>query len=179
MVFFASSSSSSNSSSFSSDDEVLYDMDQEATMLFHVRFIVCIYGDLFIAIEMEEGGGHFVDPTNSVQDVLITLQSTPTLFKNQTNFIATDLEDLASIMAPTIISHAQFTGETPIVSRRPSKLSLEQQFLNFVFFFKHDNVTTYDFFMWNWAKSSMCTDVFFISSCINFTLVDEICWFIA
>jgi hypothetical protein len=80
-------------------------MDQKGTMLFHVRFIVCIYGDLFIAIEMEEGGEHFVDPTNSVQDLLITLQSTPTLFKNLTNFIAVDFEDLASIMAPTIISH--------------------------------------------------------------------------
>jgi hypothetical protein len=122
-------------------------MDQEATMFFHVRFIVCIYGDLFIAIEMEEGGGHFVDPTNSVQDVLITLQSTPTLFKNLTNFTTINFEDLASIMAPSIISHAQSTSETPIVSRRPSKLSLEQWFLNFVFFFKHDNVTTYDSFM--------------------------------
>jgi hypothetical protein len=97
MVFFVSSSSPSNSSFFSSDDEVLYDMDQEATMFFHARFIVCIYGDLFIAIEMEDRGGHFVDPTNGVQDVLITLQSTPTLFKNLTNFTVVDFEDLHSL----------------------------------------------------------------------------------
>jgi len=46
--------------------EVSYDMDQEATMFFHAWFIACISGDLFIAIEMEEGGGHFVDPTIGV-----------------------------------------------------------------------------------------------------------------
>ncbi len=48
-------------------------MDQEATMLFHARFIAYTFGDLFTTIEMEEGGGHYVDPTNSVQDVLTTL----------------------------------------------------------------------------------------------------------
>ncbi len=38
-------------------------------MFFHARFIACIFENLFIAIEMEEGGGHFVDPTTGVQDV--------------------------------------------------------------------------------------------------------------
>jgi hypothetical protein len=66
MAFLASFTFSSNSSSISNDDEVLYDMDQEATMFFHVKFIVYIYGDLVIAIKMEEGGGHFVDPTINV-----------------------------------------------------------------------------------------------------------------
>ncbi len=73
MVSFSSSSSSLNLSSFSSDDEVLYDMDQMASMLFHVGFITCTYGDLFIAREMEEGGGHSMDPTNGVWDMLATL----------------------------------------------------------------------------------------------------------
>jgi hypothetical protein len=31
-------------------------------------------------------------------------------------------------------------------------------------------------FMWNWAKSLKCDDVFIISSCINSTLVDVIHW---
>jgi hypothetical protein len=73
MASFSSSNSSLNSSFFSNDDEVLYDMDQNASMLFHVGFIACTYGDLFTATEMEEGGGHFVDPTNGVRDVLATL----------------------------------------------------------------------------------------------------------
>jgi hypothetical protein len=81
-------------------------MDQKATMFFHAWFIVCTFRDLFTTIEMEEGGGHSVDPTIGVQDVLTTLQSTPTLFKNPTNFTTTKFEDLTSIMVPTIISHA-------------------------------------------------------------------------
>jgi len=107
MAFSSSSNFSSNLSFSSNDDEVLYDMDQEATMLFHAGFIICTSRDLFIATKMEEGGGHYVDPTISVQlDVLTTLQSTPTLFKNLTNFTTTKFEDLTSIVVPTIISHA-------------------------------------------------------------------------
>jgi hypothetical protein len=48
-------------------------MDQEASMLVHVGFIDFIFGDLFTTTEMEEGGGHSMDPTNGVQDVLATL----------------------------------------------------------------------------------------------------------
>jgi hypothetical protein len=95
----------SNSSFFSSDDEVLYDMDQEATMLFHVGFIVYTSRYLFTTIEMEEGGGDSMDPTNGVQDVLTMLRSTLTLFKNVTNFIAIKFEDLTSIVVLKIISH--------------------------------------------------------------------------
>jgi hypothetical protein len=48
-------------------------MDQKAIMFFYVGLIACTYGDLFTATKMEEGVGHFVDPTNGVQDVLATL----------------------------------------------------------------------------------------------------------
>jgi hypothetical protein len=106
MASFSSFNSSSNSSSFSNDDEVLYNMDKEATMLFHAGFIACIFGDLFTATKMEEGGGHFVDPTTSVRNVLATLQSTQALFENLINFIPMEFEDLASIVVLIIISHA-------------------------------------------------------------------------
>ncbi len=76
-------------------------------MLFHVGFIACTLRNLFTAIEMEEGDGHFVDPTNGVQDVLATLRSTLALFKNLTNFIATKFEDLASFVMLTIIFHVR------------------------------------------------------------------------
>jgi hypothetical protein len=52
----SSSSSSSNSSSSSSDDEVLYDMDQEVIMIFHVGFSACTFGDLF-KLGNRNGGG--------------------------------------------------------------------------------------------------------------------------
>jgi hypothetical protein len=119
---------------------------------------------------MEEESKHFVDLTTNAQDVLATLGSTPILFKNLTNFTTTEFADLASIVVPIIISHARSIGETPIVSRRPSKLSLEQHLFNFVFLFKHYNFTKYDFHV-EMAKSLVCTnDVLFISSYIDLHL---------
>jgi hypothetical protein len=41
---------------------------------------------------------------------------------------------------------------------------------------KHDNVTMYATFMWNWLKSTLCDDAIFIASCINHALEDEIQW---
>jgi len=41
---------------------------------------------------------------------------------------------------------------------------------------KHDNVTMYAAFIWNWSKSPLCDDAIFIASCINYALEDEIQW---
>jgi len=64
--------SSSSSSSFS--NSIFFQVMMKSCMtwikrlqcFFHVGFIACTSRDLFIAIEMEEGGGHFVDPINGV-----------------------------------------------------------------------------------------------------------------
>jgi hypothetical protein len=54
--------------------------------------------------------------------------------------------------------------DAPMVMGRPSRLVLKQWFLCFMLFMKHTNITIYDAFMWNWAKSSLCEDVIFIAS---------------
>ncbi len=41
---------------------------------------------------------------------------------------------------------------------------------------KDDNITRYDYFMWNWSKSFMCDDVLFISSYINASIANKIHW---
>ncbi len=41
---------------------------------------------------------------------------------------------------------------------------------------KHDNVTMYVAFMWNWSKYALCDDAIFITSCINHAFEDEIQW---
>jgi hypothetical protein len=41
---------------------------------------------------------------------------------------------------------------------------------------KHDNVTKYDAFLWNWSKSAINDDGIFIAFCINSTITDEIRW---
>ncbi len=43
---------------------------------------------------------------------------------------------------------------------------------------KHDNVTKYDAFLWNWNKSAINDDGIFIVSCIISAIVDEIRWLI-
>jgi hypothetical protein len=56
-----------------------------------------------------------------------------------------------------------------------SKLALKQCLLNSISFMKHDNVTKYGAFMWNWSKSAINDDGMFITSCINYVVVDKIC----
>jgi len=43
-------------------------------------------------------------------------------------------------------------------------------------FMKHDNMTKYDAFVWDWSKSAINDDGIFIASCKEFAIVNEICW---
>ncbi len=116
----SSSSSTSSHSSSSSSDDILYDMDEEATMLFQCELVAWSVQDFFNSHEMEGGSGQSMDPTIGVQNVLATMHATPTLFKNLTNFIAIEFEELASFVVPsTIISLASSTFEDYLMTRRP------------------------------------------------------------
>jgi hypothetical protein len=53
-------------------------------------------------------------------------------------------------------------------------LTPKQHLFNFILYMKHDNVTKYDGFLWNWNKSAMNDDDIFIAFCINSTIADEI-----
>ncbi len=44
---------------------------------------------------------------------------------------------------------------------------------------KHDNVSMYDEFVWNWSKNVVCDDAIFIASCINDAIGNDIWWPIA
>jgi hypothetical protein len=67
-------------------------------------------------------------------------------------------------------------GEVLVVLGKLSKLTLEQHFLNFILYMKHDNVIMYVAFMWNCSKFALCHDTIFIASCVNYALEDEIQW---
>jgi hypothetical protein len=125
-------------------------------------------------MDLEEGGGQFVDPNIDVQNVSMTMQATPCLFKSLTNFNLTEFEELAQLVVPTIIGHVRSIGEPHHISKQLSKLTLEQHLFNFKLYVKHDNVTKYDAFLWNWSKSAINDDGIFIASCINSAIVDEI-----
>ncbi len=49
-------------------------------------------------------------------------------------------------------------------------------FFNFILYMKHDYVTMYDAFMWNWSKNTLYDNAIFIVSCINEAIGDEIWW---
>jgi hypothetical protein len=125
-------------------------------------------------MELEEGGGQFVDPNINVQDVLATMWAMPGLFKSLTNFNLIKFEKLAQLVVSTIIGHVRSIGEPHHISGWPSKLTPEQCLFNFILYIKHNNVTKYDAFLWKWRKIAINDDGIFISSCINSTIVNEI-----
>ncbi len=116
-----------------------------------------------------------MDLNIGVRDVLITMWATPSLFKSLTNFSFIEFEELAQLVVPTIIMRGPL-GEPHHIFGRPSKLTLELRLLNFILYMKHDNVTKYDAFLWNWSKSVINADGIFIASYINFSIANEIWW---
>jgi hypothetical protein len=56
---------------------------------------------------MEEGNGQSMDLPISVYNVLATMQTTPTLFKNFINFTTIKFEELESLVVHIIISHTK------------------------------------------------------------------------
>jgi hypothetical protein len=102
--------------------------------------------------------------------------TTPSLFKTLTNFILPKFEELTTLGVPTIESHVWSTDDAHIVCGQLTKLTSEQQLLQFILYMKHDNVVMFDAFMWNWNKSNVCDDAIFIASCISEALSNEIQW---
>ncbi len=103
-----SCSSTINSSNLSlSDDEMIQkmfvDMDrhrQFATSSFH----------MFNVNELDKGVGQSMDLGVGVWDMFAIMGSMPTwLFKILINFILAEFNELASLMVPTIVHHAQST----------------------------------------------------------------------
>jgi len=80
-------------------------------MSFAVVVVVVNSFDMFNANELEEGVGHSMDSSVGVWDVFATMQATPRLFKTLTNFTLAKFDELALLMAPAIVRHAQSTCE--------------------------------------------------------------------
>jgi hypothetical protein len=164
------------SSSSSSDDEVFELMEEEAQMVMQVAIASSSSFHLFNGNEWTEGGFHTVNREEGVRDVLASMRTTPTLFKGNTNFTLPEFDELCALVTPFIVDNARSTGEGHISRGRPMKLSPEQRLLNFILYLKHDNITLFDTYLWNYSKSAVCDDTIFIASCINEALRDEIKW---
>jgi len=127
-------------------------------------------------MKLKDGGVQSMDTNIGNRDVLTTMWVTPGSFKSLTNFNLTKFEELAQLVIPNIIGLVRSFREPHHIFGQPSKLTLEQHLFNFILYMKHNNVTKYDAFLWNWSKSAINDDGIFIASCINSTIVDEIRW---
>ncbi len=111
--------------------------------MFVVTIAVANIHYLFNPNEFKLGVGQSVDHTIGVWDVLATMWTTPSLFKTLTNFTLQKFEELVALVVPTIDTHVQSTNDAHIVCGRPTKLTLEQQLLQFILYMKHDNAVMF------------------------------------
>jgi hypothetical protein len=172
MEFVAPSLDSSFSSS---NEELLDEIDVEHQIAIQAT-IACVNTWEFFTPMKLEGGGQSMDTNIGMRDILTTMQATPSLFKSLTNFILIKFEELEQFMVPNIIGHVRSTREPHHIFGRPYKLPPKQHLFNFILYMKHNNITNYDAFLWNWSKSAIIDDGIFITSCINSTIADEIWW---
>ena len=90
-----------------------------------------------------------MNPHEGVRDVLGSMMATPGLFKILTNFSIHEFAKLCNLVCSTIVAHAQSMGTIHVLSRHPSKVSLEQRLLGFLLYMKHDPTTSLPSFLWN------------------------------
>lgn len=111
-----------------------------------------------------------------MRDVLTSMKNLSDAFKDLTNFTLHEWGELCNHVLPIIRSHARSTGEAHHLQGRPTKLSLEERLLNVVLYMKHDNTVVRDSHKWNWSRSSLCDDAYFVESYLNVALDSEIRW---
>jgi hypothetical protein len=66
------------------------------------------------------------------------------MFKIMTNFTVLGFEELYNLVYPLILINARFICELQLLREHPLKLSPKQRLLNFIWYMKNDDVTTYD-----------------------------------
>jgi hypothetical protein len=84
-----------DSNSLSSDKEVLDEIDAEHQIAVQATITYVNTWEFFTPMELEEGGGQFVDPNIGMQDILATMRAMLGLFKSMTNFNLIEFEELA------------------------------------------------------------------------------------
>jgi hypothetical protein len=109
------------SSSSSSDKELLDEIDAEHQIAVQAVIACVNTWEFFTPMELEEGGGQFVDLNIGVQNILTTMLAMSGLFKSLTNFNLTKFEELAQFVVLTIIGHARsIRNHTTFPSDHPS-----------------------------------------------------------
>src|SRR5450759_4068733 len=164
---------SSNSDSESEDE----DEDLIACVMVGAAldlFIKC--SESFQSIELSREHQRSVLPGIGTTDVARTLGVIPQSFKDITNFWPNEFEELCGKVCPLIASNARITGGSHVHSGRPLMLSPQEGLLSFLLYLNHDNTLSVDAQRWNVSKSQVCLDTFFVASCVNRGIAEEIRW---
>ena len=120
-----------------SSDEDLGNMDADIKMMFYSMVAATNTHHLFNNNKWENNGQQSVNTRVGLRDLLAWLKETP-------GITLLEFEELCSLIYPLIARNARSTNEPQIRGGRPSKMTPAQRLLNFIWYMKCDNVTTYD-----------------------------------
>jgi hypothetical protein len=152
-------------------------MDVEVFMLFQVASVaMASLEDFFIETDQNGAWCKFVSRPKCWSFGILAALPQQLHYWEQFQTTFTKFQELMTVVVPNIINHARSTKEVGKLFGQPCKLTPKQCLLNFILYFKHDNVTMQDTFMWNWFKTSICDEALFILPCINEAIVDDIQW---
>jgi hypothetical protein len=99
----------------------------------------------------------------------------PCLVKTFTNFIIGEFEKLPQLVVSTIIGHAKVDGKE-MSHFQAIQIILVIFMLGFIMYMKHDDITKYDAFMWNWSNNAINDDGIFYYILYQFCHFRQIRW---
>jgi hypothetical protein len=109
----------SNNDCFTSilnDVRILKDMDEKDMASFHCMVVPCNSHNFFTFHKIEEGLRKSMDPKVGIWNVLATMWTTLHFFKILINFTLVEFDELATLVVPTLSTHAQSISEVLISS---------------------------------------------------------------
>ena len=98
------------------------------------------------------------------------------LFKSVTGFWPQEFEVLCSTVCPTIVVRARSTRDPRVGAGRPPKLEPRERVLNAILYLRHNSNVRYESHNWNWSRTSLNDDVFFVLEIMSESLSNEISW---
>lgn len=98
------------------------------------------------------------------------------VFRMNVGFSLGEFEELCTNVCPVLEQCARSTGELRQAPGRPPKLSSPERVLAAIFYLKHNTTGRYESILWNYSRSGVFDDTFFVLSVIAEVLNHEIQW---
>ena len=164
---------SSTSSSSSDDDEYVLEAIYEFNLLL-ARAALATALSVIEALGDQESD-YFVNPDRPKIDRPL-LASHESIFRMNVGFSIGEFEELCSYVCPVLDLCARSTGQMRLAPGRPPKLSGPERVLAAIFYLKHNTTGRYESIGWNYSRSGVFDDTFFVLSTIWKALYQEIQW---